>query len=195
MDSNGVLGFTPELFYLEMLLEPLEEQLYLPTILIKISDCHWTDIQSVGEEHKPSFGFCVPIDDPADFVGILLPGKRSVHVAYGIREYPRAFWEPSLPSLRLEVVVLLPSHDEVSPDALDIVKALEVVVAPVEDVEGVLFVGYGIHRLHVVDSGGSDVEEGRDLGLDVIQRMHLDSSLPFPEQRPFEDAQTQVDGC
>ena len=45
-----------------------------------------------------------------------------------------------------------------------------------------------------MDSRGSDVEKGRDLGFDVIQRMHLDSSFPFPEQRPFEDAQTQVDG-
>lgn len=86
-------------------------------------------------------------------------------------------------------------HLEVSSDALNVVKTFEVVTAPVEDVERVLLVGYDVHRLHVMDSRGSDVEEGWDLGLDVVQRMHLDSSLPFSEQRPFEDAQTQVDGC
>ena len=103
--------------------------------------------------------------------------------------------DPPLPSFRLEVVVLLPSHHEVGSDALYVVKSLEVVVAPVEDVERVSFIGYGIHRLHVMDSRWSDVEEGWNPGLDVIQRMHLDSSLPFSEQRPFKDAQTQVDGC
>lgn len=178
-----------------MLLEPFEEQLYLPAVFVKIRNRYRFDIHSVGEEHEPSFGLRIPIDHPAYSVGIFLPSKRSVHVAYGIREDPRVFCEPPLPSLRLEVVVFLPSHHEVSSDALYVVKTFEVVVAPVEDVERVLLVGYGVHRLHVMDSRGSDVEEGWDLGLDVVQRMHLDSSLPFSEQRPFKDAQTQVDGC
>ena len=105
-------------------------------------------------------------------------------MAYGIREDPRVFCEPPLPSLQLEAIVLLPSHNEASPDILNVVKTIEVVVASVEDVEGVLLVRYGIHRLHVVDSFGSEVEEGWDLGLDVVQRMHLDSSLPHGRRIP-----------
>ena len=34
--SDSVLGSSPELFDLEVLLEPLEEQLYLPTVLVEV---------------------------------------------------------------------------------------------------------------------------------------------------------------
>lgn len=125
------------------------------------------------------------------FFPVSIPFMRPV----ASERIPESFGEPSLPSLQLEVVVLLPSHHEVSSDALYFVKTFEVVVAPVEDVGRVLLIGYGIHRLHVMDSRGSNVKKGWDLGLDVIQRMHLDSSVPFSEQRPFNDVQTQVGGC
>lgn len=36
MDSHGILGFTPELFYLEIPLLPLEEPLNLSSIMIEL---------------------------------------------------------------------------------------------------------------------------------------------------------------
>ena len=40
--SDSVLGCTPELFDFEVLLEPLEEQLYLPTVLVEVSNLQTT---------------------------------------------------------------------------------------------------------------------------------------------------------
>ena len=36
--SDSVLGSSPELFDFEVLLEPLEEQLNLPTVLVEVSN-------------------------------------------------------------------------------------------------------------------------------------------------------------
>ena len=194
LDADCVLGLTPELFYLQVLLDPLEEEFYLPAVFVEVCYSYRLDTQCVGEEYELSVGFFVQIDDPADSVGIFLPGLHSVHMAYGIREYSGAFPEPLFPTLRLEVVVLLASDDKEGIRALYVVKTLEVIVTSVEDVERVLLVGYDIHGLRVMDFCRCDVEEGRHLGFNVIQRMHLDAAFPFPEQRPPENAQAQVDG-
>ena len=44
LDPHGVLGLTPELFYLQMLLQPLEEELNLPAVTIEFCDHHRADI-------------------------------------------------------------------------------------------------------------------------------------------------------
>ena len=74
-------------------------------------------------------------------------------------------------------------------------KTLEVIVAPVEDVERVLLVWDGIHRFCIVLSGSRDMEECRYLGLNIIQCMYLDSSFLSPEQGPAENTETQVNRC
>lgn len=53
----------------------------------------------------------------------------------------------------------LAANDEVCSNTLDVMKALEVVVPSVKDVEGVLLVGYLVHRFGVMHSGRCDVEE------------------------------------
>lgn len=111
-----------------------------------------------------------------------------------IGEDSGAWRETPCPPVRPEVVVLSASDDEESPDAIDVVQPFEVVVATVEDVEGVFFVGYRIHRLHVVDLGWGDVKEGGYLRLNVIQRVYFDATLPFPEQGPVKDAEAEVNG-
>ena len=67
-----------------------------------------------------------------------------------------------------EVVVLLSPDHEVCSDAFYVMESLEVIVATVENVERVLFVGNNIHRIHVVNPGLGDMEEGRNRCLNVI---------------------------
>ena len=47
LDPDGIFAGTPEFFNLEMLLQPFEEQLDLPSIVVQFSDHHRTDIQPV----------------------------------------------------------------------------------------------------------------------------------------------------
>ena len=52
--SNGVLSSAPELLDFKMLLEPLEEQLYLPTILVEVGNLQCGQFCGIGQEHKLS---------------------------------------------------------------------------------------------------------------------------------------------
>ena len=50
--SDSVLSSSPELLYLEVLLEPLEEQLYLPTVLIEVGNLLCSQFHCVSKEHE-----------------------------------------------------------------------------------------------------------------------------------------------
>ena len=138
----------------------------------------------------------VPIDDaPPDLLWVLEAGLLAVHVADRVGQDPGTWRETSRPLHGFEVVVLLSSDDEVSPDGIYPEQSFEVVVASVEDIERVLFIRNDVHRVHIVDSGFRDVEERWDGGLKVVQRINFDPAFPLvlPVDGPFECLQTKLD--
>ena len=50
--SDSVLGSSPKLLDLEVLLEPLEEQLYLPTVLVEVGNLQSSQFHCVSQEHE-----------------------------------------------------------------------------------------------------------------------------------------------
>ena len=50
--SDSILSCTPELFDFEVLLEPLEEQLYLPTVLVEVSNLQSSQFHCIGQKHE-----------------------------------------------------------------------------------------------------------------------------------------------
>ena len=50
--SDSILSCTPELFDFEVLLESLEEQLYLPTVLVEVSNLQSSQLHGVGQKHE-----------------------------------------------------------------------------------------------------------------------------------------------
>ena len=68
-----------------MLLQPLEEQLNLPSVMIELCDHHWADIQRVSEENELPLLLFVPVGDAPDFLWILEAGLLAVHVPDGVR--------------------------------------------------------------------------------------------------------------
>ena len=173
-----------------MLLQPLEEQLDLPPVVIQFRHFQRADVQSIGKEDKLLAGFGIKVYDSPYLLRILAHGQLSVHISGGIGEY--AGWQPAFPSHRLEVVVLPTSDYEVCSDTVYGEEPCEVIVCAVEDVERALLVWNGIHRFCIVLSGRCDMEECRYLGLNIIQCMYLDTAFLFPEQSPLKDAQAQV---
>ena len=178
-----------------MLLQPLEEQLDLPAIVVELCNHHRADIQRVSEEDELPLLLFIPVDDAPDLLRVFEAGLLTVHVPDGIGQNPGFFREPPRPSHRFEVIVLLSPDDEVGPDGIDPEQSFEVVIASVEDVERVLLIRDDVHGVHVVDSGFRDVEERRDGGLKVVQGMYFDSAFPLllPEDGPFECLQAELD--
>ena len=50
--SDSILSCSPEFFNLEVLLEPLEEQFYLPTVLVEVSNLQSSQFHCVSQEHE-----------------------------------------------------------------------------------------------------------------------------------------------
>lgn len=119
LDSDGVLGCAPEPLDVEMLLHPFEEQLYLPTVLVKQCYGQSVERQGVGQERESPVLLLVVEDNTAQSVGVLLLRGVSRKPDGGVRDDIRR--HPSLPLDRLELEVVLGSHDEKRPYLTDAV--------------------------------------------------------------------------
>ena len=128
-----------------MLLQPLEEQLDLPAIVVEFCNHHWADIQRVGEEDKLPLLLFVPVNNAPDFLGVLEAGLLAVHVPDGIGQNAGSRRKSPRPFPWLEVVVLLSPDDEVGANRIDPEQSLEVIVSAVEDIERVLFIRDDVH--------------------------------------------------
>ena len=64
-----------------MLLQPLEEQLDLPTVVVEFCDHYRADIQRISEEDKLPLLLFVPVDDTSDYLRELEPSLFAVHVS------------------------------------------------------------------------------------------------------------------
>ena len=173
-----------------MLLQPLEEQFDLPPVVIQFRHFQRADVQGIGKEDELPAGFGVKVYDSPYLFRILAHCQLSVHVSDCIGEH--AGRQPALPPHRPEVVVLPAPDHEVCPDTVYGEEPSEVIVGTVEDVERVLLVRDDIHRSRVVLPGRRDMEECRDLGLNIIQCMKFDPTFLLPEHGPLKYAEAQV---
>ena len=192
LDADGVFGCSPEPLDVKMLLHPFEEQLYLPAVFVERGNGQSVKRQGIGQERKGPVLLLVIIDDAAQDVGILLLRGISREPDDGVGD--DVFQHSPLPLDRLELEVFLGPHDEERLYLVDAVQPFEVVVASVEHVESALLVWYLVHGVHVVDRSLRDVEERRDLGLQVVKRVDLDPSLRPSEAGPLVNAQAKVHG-
>lgn len=71
LDSDGVLGGAIESFDAEMLLEPFEEQFYLPPGLVETGDGKGGQEKIVGDENEVLPCLRIAIPDPAKGVWLM----------------------------------------------------------------------------------------------------------------------------
>lgn len=73
LNTYRILGLSPKSLNLEMLLDPLEEQLHLPSISIKKGNVLCFEVEVVRIVDKTSMQFRSIVDNPSDGSRILLP--------------------------------------------------------------------------------------------------------------------------
>jgi hypothetical protein len=65
LDPNGILCSAPEFLDFQMLLQPLEEELNLPPVLIEIGNLKRGQMESVGKERElTSLLLIIELDQP-----------------------------------------------------------------------------------------------------------------------------------
>ena len=108
--SDSVLRGAPELLDLEVLLEPLEEQLYLPSVLVKVGNLLGCQIHRIGQEHELPVLLFVIVSDETQILGIVLAALINRQFNLCISEY--VLWHPPLPLDTPVLQVALGSDNE-----------------------------------------------------------------------------------
>ena len=77
LDLQGIGARPNEGLDLQVLLQGLEEQLNLPAVLVDAGDGTGGEVHMVGQENQKLTTFRVPIGDPTQQAGAVLPGFRA----------------------------------------------------------------------------------------------------------------------
>ena len=82
-----ILGSAPELLDFEVLLEPLEEQFYLPSVLVEVGYLLGRQVHRIGQEHELSVLFFIIESDEAQMFWIVLAALIDSQLNLCIGEY------------------------------------------------------------------------------------------------------------
>jgi hypothetical protein len=85
---DSVLGSAPEPLDFEVLLEPLEEKFYLPSVLVEVGDLRGCQFECVGKEHELTALLLIEEPHKPQMFGISFPTVRESQLYLGISQYP-----------------------------------------------------------------------------------------------------------
>ena len=157
--SDSVLGSSPELLNLEVLLEPLEEQLYLPPVLVKVSYLPGCQVHRIGQEQELSALLLIVESYKTQMFGIVLATLIDSQLYLRICEY--VLRQMTFPFDAFVLQIDLGSNDEEGLHSQYAVKLLKVIVSSVEDVVSTCLIGNFPHSFGVMNRSGGDVVESR----------------------------------
>ncbi len=191
---HGVLAVTEEALDSQMLLDPFEEQLHLPALTIECRDQWRAERKIVGQKHHALAGLGLSHHDAAQYgwvVGLRVePGEHTGLIAQDIRGYPIH----GLGVAALELHVALRTGNEERLRLRDGKQASKVDVAAVEEIERTGLEIDQIERVDIVHFAVADVDEARDVAVQIEQRVQLDGRLLSSKRCPRKHRQTQIDG-
>ena len=188
-----ILGFSPETLDLEVLLNPFEKQLHLPSVFIEQGDVLRTEVEVVRIVDETSMKFWRIIDNSSDNTGILLlilllgesNGLVFEHVVCSI--------ENTLAIDNLVYRLALLSDDKERPEYMDSIESGEVKVPSVKHIARQRLVCEPVHRVDIVHLGIGDSVEDRNLRDDINLSMNSDTRLCAPKLCPSEHGHAEVD--
>lgn len=191
--ANSRLRVSPEGLYLEMLLYPLEEELHLPSVLIKEYDLLSREIEVVGvENERVSQVWNVGDDSPYSVRIIVLITLSDETYSLIHEDIPVLGHIHAILNLILRAS-LLAYHKE-GIHLLNLVKPLQIPVTTVEDVTRSRFIVNDIHCIDIMYGSIRNMNQGWYLSDDIKLSMQFDSGLCAPKLSPIKHTHAEVDG-
>ena len=188
-----VFRLSPEPLDLEVLLDPLEEKLHLPSVFIKKGNVLRTEIEVVRVVDETAVQlFCV-VDNPSESTRVLL-------FVFFLCEADALVFEHIVCAVKHVFAIdnlicwlsLLPEYEE-SAECVNRIETGQVEISSVKHIAGQRFVSEPVHCVDIVDLGIGDVVEHGYLRDDVNLRVNLDARLGAAKLCPLEHRHTEVD--
>ncbi len=193
---HRVLARAEEAFDSQMLLDPFEEQLHLPSLAIEGCDQRRVEREIVGQKHHALARVRVSHHDAAQYGGVVGLGVGACEHAGLIAQNARTQLAHPVDGVRvaaLEPHVALGAGDEERMRLSDGKQTHEVDVATVEEIERTGLELDQIQRAYIVHLAVADVDETRDIAVQIEQRMQLDGSLLGSKRCPCKHRKAQID--
>ena len=195
LNTNGIFAFAPEGLNLEMLLNPFEEQLDLPSVFVK--ECNFTcfEIEVVRIVCKRSLQIRSIIDNASE-------GNRIISFIPSSCESDRLVTKDIILSSKKVLTIfnlivrmeLLPDNEK-GTSLFNSKESRQVKVSTVKDIAGKPLIFNPVHRVDIMNLCRRDSIEDRYLSSNINLCMNPDTSLRSSKFCPSEDRETEVDGC
>ena len=195
LNTDGIFAFAPEGLNLEMLLNPFEEQLDLPSVFVK--ECNFTcfEIEVVRIVCKRSLQIRSIIDNASE-------GNRIISFIPSSCESDRLVTKDIILSSKKVLTIfnlivrmeLLPDNEK-GTSLFNSKESRQVKVSTVKDIAGKPLIFNPVHRVDIMNLCRRDSIEDRYLSSNINLCMNPDTSLRSSKFCPSEDRETEVDGC
>ncbi len=138
LSPQGVLGSAVEILDAQVLLDPFEEQLDLPTAAIKLGDSQWWQAEVVGQKDESLIRLGVEITNAAQLFGIAFAGNGIDKCNDLIADHSRSsvYW---LRVESLEIEPLSGTGDKEARSEVQFVQAREIEVTAIHHIESAGF--------------------------------------------------------
>lgn len=194
LDTDSILRFSPKGFDSEVLLNPLEEQLNLPSVLVQECNILGSKVEVVCIIGKGSLEVWRIVNDSPDRNGIIsfVPLSRksdrlvSENVVLAVKNI--------FPVFDFIVRVELLPYDKECPGLLDDEESCKVKVSSVKYIACKRLICKPIHGVDIMDFCSCDSIEYWYFRSDVNLGVYPDSRLRASELCPLEDGHAKVNG-
>jgi len=180
-------------FDAQMLLDPFEEELDLPTASIELGDGQCRHGEVVGQEDQPFARFGIAIADAPQRVGIIVLGRQAGQHHRLIETQASGFiHRPGVTAGAAKV--LLGPGDEESAALMNPMPPGEVEVAAIHDVESAGFPDELVEDVDIMNTASGDNDDGGKVALESQQGVEFDGGLVPAESRPRKEREAEVNG-
>lgn len=189
--AHRSLRVAPEGIDAEMLLNPFEEKLHLPSVLIQEYNLFSREIEIVCVESKRPAqirNVCHYSTDAVRVVSLIPFASESdslIHQDVAIVKEIAAI-------LHLVIRPLFLTYDKERAESLNLVKPLQIPISAIKYITGAGFIFNDIHCIDIVNSSICNVDHCRNLCNNVQLRMEFDTRFGTPELRPIENTHAEV---
>ena len=193
---HGILARAEEGLDVQVLLDPLEEQLYLPSLLVQCADGEGGQRQVVGQELERLALFRVEIDHATKDIWVAFARHRTAEPDMVIADQSGDRID-RFAGHQLALHVVFGAGDKEGACEVQPIQPGEVDVGFVHDVEGArldqALLAEQVEHPDIVHLAVADVNETGDCATQVEQRVQLYRCLGGSKWRPCKKRQTQID--
>lgn len=192
LNSNCIFGYSPKGFYMQMLLDPFEEQLHLPSVFVKHGDVFSFVCKAISKICEGPFVLFRVVYNTSKMTRVFFCRQLSCKPYRLVIEDIVSLFKKVLSVNDFILKLSSFSYDKVRAYKIYSKESCKVKVTSVKDIVCVGFVRDIIHRIHVMNSGFRNMKECRDLSDDIIESVNFDPTFCLAEAGPPKETHTQV---